>query len=223
VSGLEACRWAKDNLALVISGFSTLVALISLMVAFLTAWNTTLKSPRFVGAIDYLVFCGYSSKGDGILTDSRVAPSLWLSNQGAQSAVILDLRLAFASNDKDKEVLYCYPTSSVPRQAIENPSSFTENDIPFIGGPFSSFVLSAKDTWLSSFYYVLSDFRRLRGRTSVTIEIKTPDKKRWQAVCTEEFDFGKGLHPFMGGTVKAGVEKLFFYPTRVRERRPSAG
>lgn len=202
-----------------ISLVSAAVSFLSLCVAFYLAWRTKFSPPRLVGTFPYAVLWTFYEKTDGKLSGYFLVPSFWLSNIGARSILVADLRLVVFPPDGKPFTLF--PIHSVPAQAIESPNTFSEYELLRIGdAPFGGFSISNSEKWISHHAFSLSPEQRvsLKGQVKFTVEVKRVGAKRFEQALCQEISFDHSSFDWLSWAGVGGPSANYYYSNELRQR-----
>lgn len=188
-----------------------IVSILSFLVALRLAWMNKFSPPRLVGVFPYVVLYTFK-KPDDKPSDYFLVPSFWLTNTGARSMLVEEVRLVVAASAST--TLTLYPMHTVPLEAIDAPNTFSDYELLRLGkAPFSGFSVSPAERWVNNLAFALSPEERaaLHEESLVSVEIRPVGGKRFKRVLRQQVGFGHSEFRWLDWVGIGGPSADYFY------------
>lgn len=202
------------------------VSVLSFLVAVRLAWLNKFSPPRLIGVFPFVVLYTFSKPGDSGPDDSQsdffLVPSFWLTNTGARSMLVEDVRLVIAA--AASTTLTLYPTHTIPLTAIDAPNTFNDYELLRVGmAPFSGFSVAPAEKWVNNLAFALTSAERktLHKQALVTVEVRPVGRKQFKRVTQQCVAFGHGEFSWLQWMGIGGPSADYFYATDWRKPVPN--
>lgn len=202
-----------------ISLISAAISLVSVYVTIRLAWNTRFSPPELVGTFPYAVLWTFFENTNGKPNEFFLVPFFWLSNTGARSMLVADLRLVVSP--PDGETFTLFPIHSVPAEAIESPNTVSDPELLRIGdAPFGGFSISNSEKWTNHHAFSLSPEQRasLKAKVKFKVEVKRVGARRFEKAICQTIGFDVSSFDWLTWAGVGGPSANYYYSDELRQR-----